>query len=173
MNLLQRLLDPTPYEWMFLEEVRFEKQSLRPVSCLFHKWNIRRCRELKIGKSGLCVSKNISRAAQLQISFRELESILRFNHRIETLLRGTRKVIRQQVTVRLQIRSSNASAQLVNLREPESFRTHNHHHSCVRHVDTNFDNGCRDKNVNLAVAKIFIALLLLIRLQLSMERRDA
>jgi hypothetical protein len=86
-------------------------------------------------------AKHFTRPAQLEIFLCNDKTVGCFRHDPETLFRNRSLFVsRQQNTVTLFRAAPDSAAQLVQLRQPESFRVLNDHHGCVRNVDADFNN---------------------------------
>ena len=81
--------------------------------------------------------------------------------------------VAEQDAVRLLRAASDAAAELMELREPESLRVLDEHHRRVRHVDAHLDHRRRDEQVDLAVAKPAHDVVALFARDAAVQQRDA
>ncbi len=68
--------------------------------------------------------------------------------------------------------STDTSTQLVQLCQAEAVRVFNHHYCGVGDINTNFNNCCRNKNVELAFAKAIHNLVFLLRFEFAVHQTE-
>ncbi len=66
----------------------------------------------------------------------------------------------------------NTPAQLVKLREAETFRLLNHHHGCFRYIDADFNHGGGDEKFGFSRSKILHRLVALAWAHLAVNKAD-
>src|SRR5690606_35643277 len=109
--------------------------------------------------------------AQAKILFGDPEAILRKTEHSQALDRIRR--IGDKDAVALRGPPPHPTAQLMQLREPEAFRMLDDHHGRVRHIDSDFDNGRRDQDVDLPRGERPHDAVLLFGWELTVEQGDA
>ena len=112
-----------------------------------------RARDRRSGASasptGAC--RRNRRAAQLQIAFGDLESVVRLRQRLQPRPAPARnRILVEQDAVRLVAAAADAAAQLMELRQAEPLGVLDDHHGGIRHVDADFDDGRRHEKLDLA-----------------------
>ena len=75
-------------------------------------------------------------------------------------------------TIALEFSTSYTSPQLMQLCQSKPLCIFHHHHGCIRVVDTDLDNRCRHKHVNLTFRKPFHDLIFLFCPHLSVQHLD-
>src|SRR5205823_8419644 len=90
-------------------------------------------------------AEQITWAAQLPVGFGDFEAVaglfqdVELRHRFGCLFRT------QQNAVRLMSATTDASPQLMQLRQPEAFRVLNQYHRRIWNIDTHLDHGRADQ----------------------------
>src|SRR5208337_3688667 len=112
-------------------------------------------------------------AAQFEIEFRDLETVVRAHHGVKTALAffGNLATAHQH-TIRFRRAAPDASAQLVELRQTKAVGVLDHHHSRVGHVDADFDHRGRDQNLDLALLKFAHYTLFFVGIKTAMQQTD-
>src|SRR5690606_9944270 len=124
--------------------------------------------------SALLRPLQVTRPAHPQVSFRDLKTISCGNHRIDALRSVCREPVRgHQHAVRLVCTTAHPTAQLMQLRESESLRTLNNHHTGIGYVNTHFNHGCCDHYMRLPPAKHIHRDLLVLRGHPPVNNTDA
>ena len=96
-------------------------------------------------------AKEFAGAAQFQIFFRNLKAVAGAHHRVQPLLGFfADPAAGHQHAVGFGGAASDASAQLMHLREPEAFRVFNDHDRSVGDIHAHLDDRGGNQNVQLA-----------------------
>src|ERR1700685_1732452 len=112
--------------------------------------------------------------ALLQIAFRDLKSVCRSHHGFNTLACVAHDVFWcDENTRRFLGAASDSAAKLVQLREAETVRMFNHHDSCVRDINANFNHGRGDEHLKVAAAESFHDVFFFFAWKPSMKKSDA
>src|SRR5439155_8548299 len=109
--------------------------------------------DAQLGLARLTLTEELSRATDLEVApgevkpvEREIGATLALRHRGETL--GLVGLLADQHRVRALPSSTDAPAQLVQLREAEALGAQHHHDRGVRDVDPDLDHRGRDEDVD-------------------------
>ena len=118
-------------------------------------------------------AEEVSRAAQVEVAFRDLEAIRALHQCVDArLTRLGQPRRRDQHTGGRASAATDTTSQLVQLREAEPFGVFDDHHGGVRHVDADFHDGRRDQHVHVSPRKRGHHPLLLVLLQPTVQQRD-
>ena len=88
-------------------------------------------------------------AAQVEVDLGELEPVGRLHEGVEPGLRTLGGAVVDQPAHRLGRATTDASSELMQLRDAEPARVEHHHHGRVRNVDADLDHGRCDEHVDL------------------------
>src|SRR5208337_5593558 len=117
--------------------------------------------------------EKLAGAAQFEVKFRDLESIVRTHHGVETAFAffGNLPTVHQH-TIRLRRAAPDTSAQLVELRQSEAVGVLDHHDGRVGNIDADFDHGGRDQNFNLALLEFAHHVFFFVGIETAMQQAD-
>ncbi len=93
-------------------------------------------------------------AALMQVAVGKDETVVGLGHGLQALVLDIILVVGDEQAVGLRRAAADASAQLVQLGETESVRTLDQHDGGIRHIHTDFDDGCGNQDVVFAVAEL-------------------
>ena len=93
------------------------------------------------------VPKKLARPAQLQIHFGDVEAVGGINQRADALPGRIAQLVRDQNAVALRRSAADTPAQLMDLRQPKSFRMLDHHDGRVRNIHAHLDDRSRDQDL--------------------------
>ena len=122
----------------------------------------------------LLPAEEVSGTPQFQILLRNFKAVRSAHHRVHSRFCVVAAVVGHEHAEALLAASSDASAELMELRKPELLRIFNEYHHRVWDVDTDLDNGSRNQQFELPRLEIRHDLLFFRLFQLSVEqyRRD-
>src|SRR5437773_4663599 len=108
-------------------------------------------REAQQRLAALSLAQILARAAQFEIALRDLETVGTFEDDLQPVAGSLRqRVSEKQDADALARATTDAAAQLMELRETEAFSTLDHHERGVGHVDADFDHRGTDEKLDLA-----------------------
>src|SRR5262249_46607101 len=97
-------------------------------------------------------AEHLAGAAQFEIALGDDEAVVCFAQRFQPLLRGFAERWRiDEQTCGLRFAASDPPPELMKLRKAEALRMLDHHYGRFRNVNSNFDDGGRDKHFKLAL----------------------
>ena len=91
----------------------------------------------------------LAHAADAHVFFREREAVRDPRQERQALQARLRRIRGQEKAPARRRTSPHAPSKLVQLRQSEAFRSLDHHHGRVRHIDTDLDHGRRDQHLDL------------------------
>ena len=121
------------------------------LPCFFqHGTIIGKAGQSQIRQTRLTGAQHLTWTAKTEVHFGNLKAIGGSHQNLQPLTRqGIATVIDQQ-TVRRRRAASDASSQLVELRKPKAIGVVDHHHTGLRHINTDFHNRGGDQHLRLS-----------------------
>ena len=129
---------------------RFRSRNCRPGSllCLHQRLHVHlQIRDLEQRKTVLPLPKKIAGTAQSKVFFGNFEAVGGGAEGFEAFAGLLVLIGRDKNAVRLRAAAPDAPSELVELGKPEAVCVFNDHKRCVRHVDADFDDRGRHKNI--------------------------
>lgn len=133
---------------MFFEGGVFKEKGFRFVAGDFDEAGVAEVTHGDIGDAGLSESKEGARTADFQIFFGEEESVIALDEGVEAVVCAV--FPRQEEAVGGVRTSTDAPAELVELRESESVGVFDNHDGRVWHINAHFDDRGGDEHVYVA-----------------------
>ena len=109
--------------------------------------------ELQVAPARLALTEDLARTADLEVAFGELEAVRRLDHGRDPRRTVGRRRLGEQEASRSVRAAADATAELVQLEQPEAVGILDHHDRGVRDVDADLDHRGRDEDVELVVAE--------------------
>jgi hypothetical protein len=123
--------------------------------------------------SGLPYTQHLARPAQLEVLPRNFETVVCCAQRSEPLARHLRKRrLVHQYTAALHSTATYTATQLMQLREPEPLGILDNHEGSVRNINPDFDDRCRDQQVDFPTFEGGHTLRLVLFLQTAVHQAD-
>lgn len=126
-----------------------------------------------IGEAALAGAKESAWTAELEVDLGEIETTRVFFQCLESPRLGTFAVTGEEKTVTLVWTPTDSSAELVKLRETEAFGSFDEHDGGIGNVDPDFDDGCRDEDIELPGFERLHDRILFLGFLPAMEEADA
>src|SRR5579863_2544905 len=127
----------------------------------------------EVGQAGLTGAEEFSGAAEFEIEFGDLKTVIRLHHGVETALAFFGDFAAgHQDAERFCGPAADAAAELVKLGQTEALGVLDHHYGCVGHVDANFYDGGRDQNLELAFLEHTHDLILQVGIETAVKKAD-